>query len=167
MQKRHEEQFELFSVSFSCNAVPCQAQLKRKERKLLNAMTKKMPADGTAGTPSREYGKLSTYEAMVVHGPAPQESLRTDPQPGGSKDTRSLTCSRVQRWCLPQFSRENRPCPRGFVLTFPTETGIWGICKKQAVSRLCRQPNSPFPRKQTGNCTKCHRASYAILNNYI
>ena len=37
-------------------------------------MTKKMPADGTAGTPSRECGKLSTCEAMVAHGPAPQES---------------------------------------------------------------------------------------------
>jgi len=63
-----------------------------------------MPADGTAGTPSRKYGRLPTCEAMVKHGPAPQESQLTDPQPGGSKDTRSLTCSRVQRLCLPQFS---------------------------------------------------------------
>jgi len=102
-RERHEKQFELFSVSFSCNAVRCQAWLKRKERRLLNTLTK-MPADGTAGTPSRKYGRLPTCEAMVKHGPAPQESQLTDPQPGGSKDTRSLTCSRVQRLCLPQFS---------------------------------------------------------------
>lgn len=154
-------------MSFSCNAVRCQARLKRKERRLLNTTTKKMPADGTAGTPSRKCGRLPTCEAMVTHGSAPQESQLTDPQPGGSKDTRRFTCSRVQRWCLSQFSRENRPCPCGFVLTFSNRDRNMGTSEKQVVSRLCRKLKSPFPRKQTGNRTKCHRASYATLNNYI
>ena len=67
--------------------------------------------DGAAWKPSRELGSLPILRAMVRAWPRQRRNAQpSDPQPGGSYDTRrpwhfAIACSRVQRLCR-QLSSE-------------------------------------------------------------
>ncbi len=54
-----------------CRALPSTAETKRK----------KTPEHIDQEDAGRRHGRNTVHEAMVKHGPAPQESPRTDPQP--------------------------------------------------------------------------------------